>query len=211
MQGFADGNVVIIGHDGEKKILPSNQEEKEKDLGSTSSIGNGPGVPEGIGHGFGDSSGDGAQAKEGEVEEEEVHVGVEAVVAGYGGDDEDAAQKGRQVPKGCLQRGRRLSLLKEPMEKTRGNGYKLHQEKFHVDIRKTFFRVRTIIQWDNLLWDVRDIVQACRERAGKAKAQVELNLGRDVQGNKKGFYKNIGGKREVRENVGLPLDKAGDL
>ncbi|KAK4806622.1 hypothetical protein QYF61_013877 [Mycteria americana] len=102
MQGFADGNIVVIGHDGEKKILPSNQEEKEKDLGSTSSIGNSPGVPEGIGHGFGDSSGDGAQAKEGEVEEEEVPGGVEAVVAGYGGDDEDAAQKGRRREMGKM-------------------------------------------------------------------------------------------------------------
>ena len=50
-----------------------------------------------IGHSFGESGGDGAQVKEGEVEEEEVHGGVEAVVAGYGGDDEAVAQEGSQV------------------------------------------------------------------------------------------------------------------
>jgi len=57
----------------------------------------GSGVPEGIGHGFGESGGDAAQVEEGEVEEEEVHGGVEAVVAGYGGEDEAVAQAGSQV------------------------------------------------------------------------------------------------------------------
>ncbi|KAK4805593.1 hypothetical protein QYF61_016443 [Mycteria americana] len=52
---------------------------------------------QGIGHGFGDSGGDGAQVKNREVEEEEVHGAVEAVVAGYGSDDETVAQEGSQV------------------------------------------------------------------------------------------------------------------
>ncbi|KAK4806039.1 hypothetical protein QYF61_007016 [Mycteria americana] len=67
VQGFADGNVAVIGHD------------------------------EGIGHGFGDSGGDGAQIKNRQVEEEEVHGAVEAVVAGYGSDDEAIAQESSQV------------------------------------------------------------------------------------------------------------------
>ena len=49
-----------------------------------------PGVPEGIGHGFGESGGDASQVEEGEVEEEEVHGGVQAVVADYGCADGDA-------------------------------------------------------------------------------------------------------------------------
>jgi len=97
MQRFADGNITVIGHDGEKTILPHNQEDQEKELYSTPCIGNGPDVPEGIGHGFGDSGGDGAQVEEGEVEEEEVHGGVEAVVTGYGSDDEAIAQECSQV------------------------------------------------------------------------------------------------------------------
>ncbi|KAK4806054.1 hypothetical protein QYF61_007031, partial [Mycteria americana] len=52
---------------------------------------------QGIRHGFGDSGGDGAQVEEGEVEEEEVHGAVEAVVTGYGSDDEAVAQEGSQV------------------------------------------------------------------------------------------------------------------
>ena len=44
---------------------------------------------------------------------------------------------------------------------------------------------------------------------GKAKAQVEWNLARDVKG-KKGFRKNMGDERNVRENVGLLVDEAGD-
>ncbi|KAK4807508.1 hypothetical protein QYF61_023731 [Mycteria americana] len=97
VQGFADGNVAVIGHDSEETILSSNQEDEEKDLCSTSQVGDGPDAPQRIGHGFGESGRDGAQVEEGEVEQEEVHGGVEAVVAGYGCDDEAIAQEGSQV------------------------------------------------------------------------------------------------------------------
>lgn len=36
----------------------------------------------------------------------------------------------------------------------------------------------------------------------KAKAQMELNLARNVKDNKKGFYKYIGDRRKTTENVG---------
>ena len=71
--------------------------KQKKNLSSTSQVGDGLGVPQGIGHGFGESGGDGAQVNEGEVEEEEVHGNVEAVVAGYSSDDEAVAQEGSQV------------------------------------------------------------------------------------------------------------------
>jgi len=32
VQGFADGNVAVIGHDGEKRILTRDKEGKQKDL-----------------------------------------------------------------------------------------------------------------------------------------------------------------------------------
>jgi len=97
VQGFAGGNIAVIGHDGEEKILSRGEKGKEKGLYSTSQVGNGPAIPEGAVHAFRDSCGDGGQVEEGEVEEEEVHGGVEAVVAGYGSDDEAVAQEGSQV------------------------------------------------------------------------------------------------------------------
>jgi len=97
MQGFADGNIAVIGHDSEEKVFGCDRKEKKKELYNTSCEGDGPGAPEGIGHGFGQSCGDGAQVEEGEVEEEEVHGGVEEMVAGYGSDGETVAQEGNQV------------------------------------------------------------------------------------------------------------------
>ncbi|KFQ85542.1 hypothetical protein N337_02885, partial [Phoenicopterus ruber ruber] len=34
------------------------------------------------------------------------------------------------------------------------NGYKLHQERFHLNRRQTFFTVRIINHWNNLPRDV---------------------------------------------------------
>ena len=45
----------------------------------------------------------------------------------------------------------------------------------------------------------------------KAKAQLELNLVRDVKGKKNSFCKYISGKRKIRENVVLLLNGAGAL
>jgi len=97
VQGFADGNIAVIGHDGEESILSRHEEEKAKNLCSAFQIGDASGVPEGVGHGFWDSGGDGGHVEEGEAEEEEVHGGVEAVVTGYDGADEAIAEEGSQV------------------------------------------------------------------------------------------------------------------
>ena len=43
--------------------------------------------------------------------------------------------------------------------------------------------------------EYRAVVSVCRERIRKAKAQMELNLVRDVKDNKKGFYTYIGMSR----------------
>lgn len=40
---------------------------------------------------------------------------------------------------------------------------------------------------------------------------MELNLARDVKGNKKAFYKYIGEEMKTRENTGPLLSKTGDL
>ncbi|PKU45133.1 rna-directed dna polymerase from mobile element jockey- hypothetical protein [Limosa lapponica baueri] len=45
----------------------------------------------------------------------------------------------------------------------------------------------------------------------KAKAQMKLNLARDVKDNKKGLPKYIGDKKRTRENVGSLLNKMRNL
>jgi len=40
------------------------------------------------------------------------------------------------------------------VETTRGNGYRLHQERFHLNIRKNFFIVTTVIHQNNFPRDV---------------------------------------------------------
>ena len=62
----------------------------------------------------------------------------------------------------------------------------------------------------------REIVSAAGDQVRKAKALIELNLARDIKGNKKSsyrqsFYRYIGDKRKTRENVGPLQKEKGDL
>ncbi|GAB0179685.1 mitochondrial enolase superfamily member 1 [Grus japonensis] len=59
-------------------------------------------------------------------------------------------------------------------------------------------------------------LQRLEARAGKhqirkAKALIELNLARDVKGNKKSFYRYVSDKRKTAENVSSLRKKRGDL
>ncbi|GAB0206587.1 hypothetical protein GRJ2_003124300 [Grus japonensis] len=57
----------------------------------------------------------------------------------------------------------------------------------------------------------RNVVRVCRDATRKAKAQLELNLARDVKDKKKGFFKYISSKRKTKENVGTLLNEVGAL
>ncbi|GAB0208941.1 hypothetical protein GRJ2_003359800 [Grus japonensis] len=57
----------------------------------------------------------------------------------------------------------------------------------------------------------REIVQAARDQVRKAKAPRELNLARDIEGNKKSFYRYVSDKRKTRENVGPLWNEKRDL
>ena len=59
--------------------------------------------------------------------------------------------------------------------------------------------------------EYREIIRAARDQVKKAKALIELNLARDVKGNKKSFYRYVGDKRKTRENVGPLWKETGDL
>ncbi|KFZ47204.1 hypothetical protein N321_13923, partial [Antrostomus carolinensis] len=59
--------------------------------------------------------------------------------------------------------------------------------------------------------EYREIAQVARDQVRKVRALTELNLARDVKGNKKSFYRYVGEKRKTSKNGG-PLWKAmGDL
>jgi len=47
----------------------------------------------------------------------------------------------------------------------------------------------------------RDAAWLCRGGVRKIKVQMELNLARDAENNKKGFYKYVNQKRKVKESV----------
>ncbi|GAB0176419.1 mitochondrial enolase superfamily member 1 [Grus japonensis] len=59
--------------------------------------------------------------------------------------------------------------------------------------------------------EYREIVRAARDQVRKAEALIELNLARDVKGNKKSFYRYVSDKRKTRENVGPLWNNTGDL
>ncbi|XP_069631231.1 LOW QUALITY PROTEIN: uncharacterized protein [Haliaeetus albicilla] len=63
--------------------------------------------------------------------------------------------------------------------------------------------------------EYRDAARVCRDGIRKAKAQLELNLARDVKNHKEGFYRCVGQKRKSKENVRHPhpppIKKTGDL
>jgi len=59
--------------------------------------------------------------------------------------------------------------------------------------------------------EYREIIQAARDHVRKAKVLSELNLVRDIKGNKKSFHRYISDKRKARENVGPLWKEMGDL
>ena len=74
-----------------------------------------------------------------------------------------------------------------------------------MDFNGLFFVSWTLLSLSHKLWkqgrvtweEYRDAVWTCRRRIRKTKAQVELNLARDVKNNKT-FYRYIGQKRQAK-------------
>ncbi|GAB0181734.1 mitochondrial enolase superfamily member 1 [Grus japonensis] len=58
--------------------------------------------------------------------------------------------------------------------------------------------------------EYRETVRAAREQVRKAKALIELNLSRDIKGNKKSFYRYVSDKRKTREDMGPLQNDTGD-
>ncbi|KFQ68276.1 hypothetical protein N335_06719, partial [Phaethon lepturus] len=61
-------------------------------------------------------------------------------------------------------------------------------------------------------WDkYRDAAWLSRDGVRKAEAQLELSLAREEKNTKKGFYRHVSQKREVKESVPPLMNKAGRL
>ena len=64
----------------------------------------------------------------------------------------------------------------------------------------------------DIAWEeYRAVLYLCRDRIRKAKVQMELNLVRDVKGNKKGLYRYIGRGRQAKEDVPPLMKGNGEL
>lgn len=57
----------------------------------------------------------------------------------------------------------------------------------------------------------RAAVWLCREKPGKAEAQLELTLAKVVSDNKKGIFRYVNSKRKSKENIRPILDEDGQL
>ncbi|KFV20373.1 hypothetical protein N340_06018, partial [Tauraco erythrolophus] len=59
--------------------------------------------------------------------------------------------------------------------------------------------------------EYKEILQATRGPVRTAKVLIELNLTRDIKGNKKNFYRHVSDKKRSRENIGPLRKEKGDL
>ena len=76
-----------------------------------------------------------------------------------------------QYLKGAYQQEGEWLFMRVNSDRTRGNGFKLGQGRFKLDIRKKFFTQRVVTRWNRL---PKEVVDAPSLEAFKARLDVAL-------------------------------------
>ena len=110
-------------------------------------------------------------------------------------------RKGWLLFKDVFLRAQELSV---PQNKKAGRGGRKKAwlgKDLLVKLREKY-RLYQLWKQGRVTWgEYRDAVWTCREGIRKAKAQMELNLVKDVKNKKKGFYRYVGQKRQAKESI----------
>ena len=79
---------------------------------------------------------------------------------------------GFQYLKGAYRKAGVRILTRASSDRTRGNGFRLEEDRFRLDIRKKFLTVRVVVQWSRL---PREAADPCSLEAFKAKLDGALS------------------------------------